>query len=292
MADPRERPTGPTVSLTKAAEELGVHYMTAYRYVRTGRLAASKVGAEWRVPIEDLRSLAEHGVTEVGPGRRRASGPQSSGRLADRLVAGDEAGGWQIIETALVGGSEPAEVLTELIGSAMRTIGDRWSAGELSVADEHRASVVCQRLIGRLGPRFARRGRKRGQIVVGSVVGDRHSIPPSILADLLRGAGYEVCDLGADCPVESFIATAASMTRLVAVCLSVSHVDALESAGSTTTRIRASLGGDVVIVVGGGAVIDAHIALRLGSDGYAADALAAVELIELLVASSRSTAPV
>ena len=39
---------------------------------------------------------------------------------------------------------------------------------ELGVADEHRATVVVQRLLGRLGPQLNRRGRSRGTIVVGS----------------------------------------------------------------------------------------------------------------------------
>ena len=42
------------ISLQEAADALGVHYMTAYRYVRTGRLPAVKDGAEWRVDPADL----------------------------------------------------------------------------------------------------------------------------------------------------------------------------------------------------------------------------------------------
>ena len=41
----------------------------------------------------------------------------------------------------------------------MESIGARWAAGELGVADEHRATVVVQRLLGRLGPQLNRRGR-------------------------------------------------------------------------------------------------------------------------------------
>ena len=54
------------------------------------------------------------------------------------------------------------EVHLDLLAGSLRTIGERWASGELSVADEHRASTVASRIIGRLGPLFAQRGRKRG----------------------------------------------------------------------------------------------------------------------------------
>ena len=50
-------PDAGTLSLRECAERLGVHYMTAYRYVRTGMLAAVKQGTEWRVASEDLESF-------------------------------------------------------------------------------------------------------------------------------------------------------------------------------------------------------------------------------------------
>ena len=46
-----------TVGLRQAAEQLGVHYMTAYRYVRSGRLPAHKLGSEWQIDPADLEQL-------------------------------------------------------------------------------------------------------------------------------------------------------------------------------------------------------------------------------------------
>jgi excisionase family DNA binding protein len=48
-ATERPVPASTDITLTEAAELLGVHYMTAYKYVRTGRLAATKVGGGWRI---------------------------------------------------------------------------------------------------------------------------------------------------------------------------------------------------------------------------------------------------
>jgi methanogenic corrinoid protein MtbC1 len=94
------------------------------------------------------------------------------------MIAGDEAGAWAIVEAALASGAEAADVYLDVLLPALESVGDGWAAGRISVADEHRATVVAQRLIGRLGPRFARRGRKRGVVVLGAprrVVGSRRA---------------------------------------------------------------------------------------------------------------------
>lgn len=255
------------IGLREAAERLGVHYMTAYRYVRNGRLPADKVGDEWRVRVADLDALAASGARSTPPRRRAADrGP----RLEARLVAGDEAGAWGIVEEALASGTEPGGVLTELLAPAMRSIGDRWAAGELGIADEHLASAVASRLIGRLGPRFTRPGRRRGTIIIGSVAGDRHVLPTAIMGDLLRGAGFEVVDLGADTPGESFVAAGRGVDRLVAVALCVTAPEVLDDVADLSAVVRAGLPG-VPVVVGGGAVTDAGAAAAAGSDAFAAD---------------------
>ncbi len=282
MTDTEER-----LSLNEAAERLGVHYMTAYRYVRTGRLPAVQHGSQWLVDRADLARLAEakplrRGRVASGDAEGEARRVERSPTIKDRMMAGDEAGTWSIVEGAMASGMEPAEVYDELLTPAMRDIGDGWLAGNLSVADEHRASAVAQRVVGRLGPRFARRGRKRGTVVIGTPAGDLHSLPCSILADLLRGAGFDVADMGADTPAESFVETAVGADRLVAVLVGASapHPDVAVRA---TVAALHQAGVGVPVIVGGGAISDAEHALRLGADGWSgadgATAVAAVERI-------------
>ena len=80
------------VTLHEAAERLGVHYMTAYRYVRTGRLPAERDGAHWLVDPIELERLA----AQPSPRHRGHARAGAPARLAARLVAGDEAGAWSI----------------------------------------------------------------------------------------------------------------------------------------------------------------------------------------------------
>ena len=156
--------TQPRVTLHEAAKRLGVHYMTAYRYVRTGRLPAERDGVHWLIDPIELERLA----AQPSPRPRGQARAVAPARLAARLVAGDEAGAWAIVESTLASGADPDDVLVDVIAAAMRNIGDGWAAGTLDVSDEHRATVVVERIVGRMGPRFTRRGRKRGMIVLGT----------------------------------------------------------------------------------------------------------------------------
>lgn len=269
------------VTLNEAAERLGVHYMTAYRYVRTGRLAASKVGAEWQVDERELERFA------TGPVHRRGAtgtaGAPHAARLEDRLLAGDEAGAWTVIESALAGGLDPEQIHLQLLGPALHSIGTRWSAGEITIAQEHLASAVTLRLIGRLGPRFSRRGRKRGTVLVGAPPGDNHGIPTAMLGDLLRGRGFEVIDLGPNVPAADWAATATTADRLVAVGLCATVPGNDEQIRAALQALREAV--DVPLLLGGQATEGPDHALALGASTWTRSALDALEQIESLAAN-------
>ncbi len=259
------------IGLRAAADRLGVHYMTAYRYVRLGTLPATKEGGEWRVRVADLETLAED-HDESAPGAGGVRWPRYRQQLTDRLLVGDEPGAWAVVERALASGAEPREILLDLVAPVLVQVGDGWASGDLEVADEHRAASVATRLIGRMGPSFARRGRKRGAVVTGAAPGDHHAIPTSIMRDILRGDGFEVIDLGGDTPVASFVRTASARDDLVAIAISVGWDGALDGAREAVATLHEKIPG-VAIFVGGPAIPDEAAARALGADEYGTTAL-------------------
>ena len=270
------------ITLQDAAAQLGVHYMTVYRYVRTGRLQARKHDGQWWVQQEDLATLqnpieAPAPRSEAQPRKRRWD--RYIERLVPRLVEGDEAGAWGVVEAALTAGAVPMEIYVDLLGPAMREVGVRWEAGALTVGGEHRASAVTQRLLGRLSPRFARRGRRRGTVVLAGVHGDIHALPVVIVADVLRGAGFEVIDFGANTPSSDVARAVADNENVVAVALSASTSGREEELRAAIADIRTVTNG-TPILLGGPAVASAEAATKLGANGWAPDARAAVELVE------------
>ncbi len=170
-------------------------------------------------------------------------------------MAGDGAGAWAVVEGALVSGASPRDIHLELLSPALRSIGSRWARGELSIAEEHRASVTAQRLVGQLGPRFAHRGRTRGSVVLGGPAGEQHTLPSAILADLLRDARFTAVDLGANTPAESFVEAARAADRLMAVCIGATSSGHDAALADTIAALRGA-GITAPLVVGGAAIAD------------------------------------
>lgn len=274
------------IDLREAAQRLGVHYMTAYRYVRMGRLPATQDGGRWLVDPKDLARL-QPGRSASEARRGHAQPEPYRERLRDRMLAGDEAGAWKLVETFLVSGGNPQAALLDVLAPAMREVGEGWERGELSVGDEHRATAVALRLVGRLGPMFVRRGRPRGTVVVASAPGDSHALPAAIVASVLRGHGYAVVELGGNTPEGSVLAEVeAAGGRLRGVVISVSSQDRLEAAQVVAAAVR-SVAPDTPVLIGGPAVVSEHEAAEAGSDGFAADAAG---LAALLSAPRRTSA--
>ena len=265
--------------MQEAANELGVHYMTVYRYVRLGMLPARKVGASWRIDVADLERLDTS--PDVPSRKRSAPWPD---RLQARMLAGDEAGSWGVVEAAFASGMTPADFYCEVLTPALYNIGELWQKGKLGVEDEHLASAVAARVIGRLGPRFARRGRTKGTVVLAMPEGERHHLGLAMLADILRSNGYRALNLGADTPASALVAALGQVEDLSAVAIGVVNADRRAAATSLIKAVRRSFGG-VPIVAGGAAVPDKEAALSLGADGGATDARAVGALISAIAAS-------
>ncbi len=189
------------MQLREAAEVLGVHYQTAYAWVRQGVLPARKTGRGYEVSEGDVSALAA----------RRASGttPRPDIRVrdwtaqADRLYAairsGDETLARHIFDR-LARGVPLTELCERVIAPALYRIGEDWAAGgETTIAAEHRASAICERLIA--ARTRQPQGRPRGVAVVSTPEGERHGLPALMATACLREDRWLVHHLAADLPV-------------------------------------------------------------------------------------------
>jgi len=280
------------LSLADVADRVGVHYMTVYRWMRTGRLRAEWAGGRWAVDGAEVAALlggrrdepdgGRH--DEPDGGRRRWATWQA--RLEHCLLAGDEAGTWAVAQAALTAGARPDSLLLEVVAPVMVSIGRRWAAGELTVADEHCASQLATRLIGRLGPSFDRPGRKRRAVVVGTPAGERHALPVAMVVDLLRGSGYRVVDLGVDLPPAE-LARGAASPGVLAVAVGATVSGQLSALAAAVVEIRRQAP-TVPVIVGGAAVPDRASAEAVGADVWSGgDARRLLAVLAELEASGR-----
>lgn len=295
---PNRLDSAPALTLDEVAAKLGVHYMTVYRYVRQGRLPATRVNGVWQVSARTLevflseRDRAEKARqrnTDKRGSKRPASDARRRGNyvveLERSLIAGDGRGAYEVLERAISAGADVDEVYLEILSPALKSIGTRWSSGEIDISVEHMATAIATRLVGQLSPRFSRPGRRRGVLVIGGPAGERHGLVLAMLGDLLRREGWDVHDLGPDTPAESFVHAATAVDDLVAIGISVSSDECLDSARRTLTILRGQVDASVRLVIGGHAIRDLDHARSLGADHWASGAREFAEYLDLVRAS-------
>jgi excisionase family DNA binding protein len=277
------------LTLEEAAELLQVHYMTVYKYVRTGRIKAERRQARWVIDSNDLEAFRERHETpqaQSDPWRRAGPAQRWAGRanrLMARMIAGDGPGSWSIIESSLVSG-QPADMYLKLLAPALKEVGDGWSRGDIPIADEHRATAVALGLAGRLSPLFVRRGPSReATVLLAGAEGDPHVVPLLMVADALRAEGWTIVNLGADVPRAELLATARAIGHLRAVGISLSSKRRATRTAKNIRALRAACP-DVPVLLGGPAADSEQWARDLGADGWACDLAGAAELVNDLAA--------
>jgi excisionase family DNA binding protein len=234
------------MQLREAAEALGVHYQTAYAWVRQGVLPARKLGRGYEVKDGDVRALAVQRQlgTEPSPHVRVHDWAAPADRLYSALIVGDETLARQRVER-LASGVEIIDLCQRVISPALRHVGDDWLAGRVSIAEEHRASAICERLIALFTRQPA--GRPRGTVVVSTPPGERHGLPALMAAACLREDRWLVHHLASDLPFTE-VTRLAREVHADLVVLSAATPDSGRRAMEATGEIAAACPGlDVLI---------------------------------------------
>lgn len=258
---------GALLTLDEAADRLKVHYMTAYRWVRRGRLPAYKAGGRLRVRAADVEEFLAQREVEVGlpsDAAGRTDWPLHVERLHRALRAGDAIEAQAIVRKVVSDGAPAGAVYLELFTPALSRIGDDWAAGDATISAEHRATHIVRVIMSTLGDAFRRRGPRRGVAVTCTPPDEQHDVGCAMAADFLRGAGWEVHHLGASVPLDD-LAMFLEAVPADAVCVSFT---APPTAGALQALRRAV--GERALVVGGGGIrpddaqaVDAMLVARL-----------------------------
>jgi len=236
------------ITLQAAARRLGVHYQTAYRWVRTGVLPARKVDGGYRLTPADV---------EVMVGLRQARRPlEYTGRARDwdrmreqlhgAIVGGDDTAARRVFEMVHLARVPILEQCEQLLAPSLQRIGDEYVAGELSGARVRIAAGVCERVldwaVGRVDPAPA-----TGNALVVTPKGDDHRLPALMAAAVLRDSGWSVREVQGIASSE--IVDLAGRIRPALAVVSVTIPEVSEAAAEIEADVRESLG--IPVLVGG-----------------------------------------
>lgn len=198
--------------------------------------------------------------------------------LRQAVISGKRNEVTAIVQAAIDEKEDINEILDQGMIPAMREIGDRFSRNEAYVPELLIAARAMQSGLTLIEPLLVGSGRKsKGKIAVGTVKGDLHDIGKNLVVIMLKGAGYDVIDLGVNCDVSKFEEAATQGAQIIGC-----------SALLTTTMpfmkevVEHFKGTDTKIIIGGAPVTHSYND-EIGADGYSEDANGAVKLVESLL---------
>jgi 5-methyltetrahydrofolate--homocysteine methyltransferase len=207
--------------------------------------------------------------------------------ILDDISAGLQSGQHErvaeLTRQAIDQGIAAAEILDRGLLAGMDVVGERFRVHEIFLPQVLLAARAMYAGMDLLKPLLiANQVPSRGKVVLGTIHGDLHDIGKNLVGIMLRGAGFEVIDLGKDVPPERFVEAAEHEQS------GVIGMSALLTTTMTGMRTVVELLGqrglrDRVKVIVGGAPVTADFARSIGADGYGFDAANAVDRVRALI---------
>ncbi len=202
--------------------------------------------------------------------------------LAEAVIKGDPNTAVTITKQAIAEKMPAGDILKDGLIAGMDVVGARFKNNEVYIPEVLIAARAMKMAMQVLEPELVKAGVKPvGKFVVGTVQGDLHDIGKNLVAMMMKGAGFEVIDLGVDVTSEKFVEKAkATGAQLVGI--STLLTTTMPKMEKTLKDLRnAGLKAKVMI---GGAPVTQNYADKIGADGYAADAASAVDVAKRLIA--------
>ena len=182
-----------------------------------------------------------------------------------------------LVQQALDENMDPKEILNDGLLAGMMTIGAKFKNNEVFVPEVLVAARAMNAGLTVLEPKLVEIGNEPvGKAVIGTVQGDLHDIGKNLVVMMLKGAGFEIHDLGVDVAPDAFIDKAEEVDADV-ICMSALLTTTMPRMQDCVDRLKERGLRDKYIVMIGGAPVNDSFAEQIGADYYTPDAASAAE---------------
>jgi excisionase family DNA binding protein len=238
-----------TIDLETAARLLGVHYQTAYRWVRTGFLPAVKGPGGYRLAPADVEAVAtlrnaRRPLTYTGRGR---DWDRLREQLHRALVAGDDTAARRVFEMVHLARVPVLDQCEQMLAPSLRRIGDEWETGELCGARVRIAAGIAERVLDWAVGRLDAPDPAKGIALVVTPKGEDHRLPSLMAGAVLRDAGWAFREI--EGVAASEVVDLARRIRPTLAVVSVTRREAVDAATEMQVDLGESLG--LPVFVGG-----------------------------------------
>jgi len=203
-------------------------------------------------------------------------------QIGESLQQGEHEQVAELTRQAIDAGLPATQILNDGLMAGMDVVGQRFGAHEIFLPELLLAARAMNAGIDLLKPLFlGGEMPTQGKVVIGTVKGDLHDIGKNLVGIMLKGAGYEVIDVGSDVAAGVFV-DAAEAEGASVVGLSALLTTTMTGMKEVVELVKARGLQDKIKVIVGGAPLSKAFADEIGADAYGYDAGNAVELVKEL----------
>jgi len=186
----------------------------------------------------------------------------------------------ELTQMALEKKISPEAIITQALTAGMQIVGEKYSKKEYFIPDMLASAEAVGAAMDILKPHLeASNIETKGKFVIATVKGDIHDIGKNIVSILIKGAGYEVHDLGIDVPTEKIV-EAIKKDKPDFLGLSALLTTTMLAMGEVIEALKKdSLRDKVKVLIGGAAVSDEY-AKEIGADAYCIDGFEAIKVLD------------
>jgi 5-methyltetrahydrofolate--homocysteine methyltransferase len=201
-------------------------------------------------------------------------------QLSENLQKGENEKVAELTKQALKDKLNPKTILDDGLIAGMNIVGEKFKTHQIFLPHVLLAARAMYAGMDILKPLMIKEGIKTiGKVVIGSVKGDLHDIGKNLVGIMLKGAGFDVIDLGNDVPPEKFVETAKT-EEADAIGISALLTTTMPGMKEVVELLKAeNLYGKIKVIIGG-APVTKEFAAEIGADAYSYDGVNAVDTVK------------
>lgn len=204
-------------------------------------------------------------------------------KMAEALQIGDNKTVYENTKKAIEQGIPAKTILDDGLIAGMNVISEKFRKHEIFLPHVLLAAKAMYAGMDLLKPLFIKNKiPSRGKIVIGTVQGDLHDIGKNLVGIMLKGAGFDVIDLGKDVSADNFVDTAEKENADV-IGMSALLTTTQPVMKKVVEKLKEKGLDNKIKTIVGGAPLSSEYADLIGADAYSYDAANAVVSVSELV---------
>jgi len=205
-------------------------------------------------------------------------------KLAQTVIDGEPEDAEEIAKQSLAQGLDPLTCINEGLTKGIQRVGELFASGEYFLPELIIGAEAMKRALAVLEPAMVGDQSREvvGTVVIGTVEGDMHEIGKTLVGTMLTANGFRVIDLGVDLSADKFVSAVKENNVEIVGASALLTTTMLQQKKIIEALAVEGLSDQVKVMVGG-APVTQSFAFEIGADGYAEDAISAVDLAFRLV---------